>query len=60
MGEETKNARRAVPQAMFWSIVTNGVLGLIMIVTYIVSASQDVTLWTGLIDHLLTCFPARW
>lgn len=44
MGEETKNARRAVPQAMFWSIVTNGVLGLIMIVTYIVSASQDVTL----------------
>lgn len=36
MGEETKNARRAVPQAMFWSIVVNGVLGFLMIITYII------------------------
>lgn len=37
MGEETKNATRATPQAMFWSIVASQVLGFLMIVTYIVS-----------------------
>ncbi|KAG8162111.1 hypothetical protein KVR01_007876 [Diaporthe batatas] len=34
MGEETRNAKRAVPTAMFWAIFTNGLLGLIMIITF--------------------------
>lgn len=40
MGEETKNAKRAVPQAMFWSIVANGLLGFLMVVTHIVCIPQ--------------------
>jgi len=36
MGEETKNATRSTPQAMFWSIIASQVLGFLMIVTYIV------------------------
>lgn len=36
MGEETRNAKRAVPTAMFWAIFTNGILGLIMIITFAV------------------------
>lgn len=37
MGEETRNAKSAVPFALFWSTVTNVVLGLIMILTFAVS-----------------------
>ncbi|KXJ91878.1 amino acid/polyamine transporter I [Microdochium bolleyi] len=33
MGEETKDAKRVVPRAMVWAIATNGVTGLIMVVT---------------------------
>ncbi|KAH7040331.1 amino acid permease [Microdochium trichocladiopsis] len=36
MGEETKNAKRAAPLAMIYSLATNGVLGIIMTVTYII------------------------
>lgn len=38
MGEETRNAKQAVPKAVFWSLVTNAFLGLIMIITVGVSA----------------------
>jgi choline transport protein len=34
MGEETKSPKVAVPRALFWSIATNAVLGLIMIITF--------------------------
>lgn len=37
MGEETRNAKSAVPFALFWSTVTNIGLGLIMIMTFAVS-----------------------
>lgn len=33
MGEETRDAKRAVPRAVFWSVVTNAALGLVMIIT---------------------------
>lgn len=33
MGEETRDAKRAVPRAVFWSVVTNATLGLIMMIT---------------------------
>lgn len=36
MGEETKNSRKAAPKAIVWSLATNGVFGVIMIVTLIV------------------------
>ncbi|KAH7040332.1 amino acid/polyamine transporter I [Microdochium trichocladiopsis] len=36
MGEETKNAKRNAPMAMIYSLITNGCLGLIMVVTYII------------------------
>ncbi|KAK7756439.1 hypothetical protein SLS62_001665 [Diatrype stigma] len=32
MSEETRRAKSAVPRAMFWSILLNGVLGLVMVV----------------------------
>lgn len=34
MGEETRNAKRTVPKAVFWAVVTNATLGLIMIITF--------------------------
>ncbi|KAG6360752.1 hypothetical protein INS49_011818 [Diaporthe citri] len=34
MGEETRNAKSAVPFALFWSTVTNIGMGLIMIITF--------------------------
>lgn len=34
MGEETKNPKAAVPRALFWSIATNALLGLIMTITF--------------------------
>jgi amino acid transporter len=37
MGEETRNAKSAVPFALFWSTVTNVAMGLIMIMTFAVS-----------------------
>lgn len=37
MGEETHNPKKAVPQAMFWSIVANAVLGFLMLITIGVS-----------------------
>lgn len=39
MGEETRNAKSVVPKAMFWSIVVNILLGLLMIVTFAVCDS---------------------
>lgn len=33
MAEEVKDAGRSVPQAMFWSYVVNGILGIILVVT---------------------------
>lgn len=33
MGEETRDAKKAVPRAVFWAVVTNATLGLIMIIT---------------------------
>lgn len=33
MGEETRDAKRAVPKAVFWAVVTNATLGLVMIIT---------------------------
>lgn len=35
MAEEVKDAGRSVPNAMFWSYVLNGVLGLGLVVTYL-------------------------
>lgn len=37
MGEETRNAKSAVPFALFWSTVTNIGMGLVMIMTFAVS-----------------------
>lgn len=37
MGEETKNAKRAVPQAMMGAIIVNGILGLVMALTFVAS-----------------------
>lgn len=39
MGEETRDAKSAVPFALFWSTVTNIAMGLIMIMTFAVSVS---------------------
>lgn len=36
MGEETKNSREAAPKAIVWSLATNGVFGVIMIITLMV------------------------
>lgn len=38
MGEETRDAKRAVPRAVFWSVATNIALGLVMIITFGVSS----------------------
>jgi amino acid transporter len=35
MAEEVKDAGRNVPNAMFWSYVLNGILGLIFMITYL-------------------------
>ena len=35
MAEEVKDAGRNVPNAMFWSYVLNGVLGLVLLTTYL-------------------------
>ncbi|KAI1334037.1 amino acid/polyamine transporter I [Xylariaceae sp. FL0016] len=37
MSEETRTAKEAVPRAMFWSILTNGVMGLVMVVIAMVA-----------------------
>lgn len=37
MSEETKKAKSAVPRAMFWSIVMNGVLAFIMVIMILLS-----------------------
>lgn len=37
MSEETRKAKLSVPRAMFWSILTNGILGFIMAVVIAVS-----------------------
>ncbi|KAF3767606.1 hypothetical protein M406DRAFT_40378 [Cryphonectria parasitica EP155] len=34
LGEETRNAKTVVPKAMFWSMIFNVSLGLIMIITF--------------------------
>ena len=35
MAEETKDAGRSVPMAMFWSFILNGILGIILLITYL-------------------------
>lgn len=40
MGEETKVARRNVPFTMFWSILSSGLMGLVMVITLIVSTGS--------------------
>lgn len=37
IGEETRNAKTAVPFALFWSMVFNVAMGLVMILTFAVS-----------------------
>lgn len=37
MGEETRNAKMAVPRSVFWALMGNITLGFIMLVTFIVS-----------------------
>ncbi|KAI0016394.1 amino acid/polyamine transporter I [Xylariomycetidae sp. FL0641] len=37
MSEETRAAKEAVPRAMFWSIVTNGLMGLAMLIAYLIA-----------------------
>ncbi|ORY55242.1 uncharacterized protein BCR38DRAFT_462016 [Pseudomassariella vexata] len=54
MGEETKNARRSVPQAMFWSIAANGALGLIMVFTYILTLQLRICMPP--IEDLITAY----
>ncbi|KAJ0107334.1 hypothetical protein J7T55_015800 [Diaporthe amygdali] len=45
MGEETQNAKSAVPFALFWSTVTNAFMGLVMIITFAMGMpSLDVLL----------------
>lgn len=41
MGEETQNAKSAVPFALFWSTVTNAFMGLVMIITFAVSMKDN-------------------
>ncbi|KXJ88201.1 amino acid permease [Microdochium bolleyi] len=36
MGEEAKDARRSVPKAMMGGIIANGIMGFLMVVTFIV------------------------
>ena len=61
MGEETRNAKSSVPFALFWSTVTNIVLGLIMMMTFAVSVDlfMKSCQWstTGV---FLTSEPCRW
>lgn len=40
MAEETKNAKLAVPRGMIWSIFSNGILGFIMLFTFLVSGTE--------------------
>lgn len=47
MGEETRDAKRAVPRAVFWSVATNVALGLVMIITF------GVSRWLGPLEHQL-------
>ncbi|KXJ84643.1 amino acid/polyamine transporter I, partial [Microdochium bolleyi] len=44
MGEETKNARETAPRAMIWGIATNGILGIVIIITLLICMPplQDV------------------
>lgn len=37
MSEETRSAKEAVPRAMFWSICTNGIMGFVICVVFLVS-----------------------
>lgn len=37
LAEETRDAKRVVPQAVFWSIFTNIVLGFLMVITFVVN-----------------------
>lgn len=48
MGEETKNSKTAVPRGMFWSIVFNGIVGLIMLFAYMVSMDPSMVMHQAL------------
>lgn len=37
MGEETKNPRVVIPHGLLWSILANGIVGLVMLITIVVS-----------------------
>lgn len=41
MGEEAKDARRSVPKAVMGGIIANGVLGFLMVVTFIVRVTPS-------------------
>ncbi|KXJ96816.1 amino acid permease [Microdochium bolleyi] len=36
MGEETKNSKEAAPKAIIWALSTNGILGVIIIITLVI------------------------
>lgn len=42
MGEETRNAKIAVPRSVFWALVGNMTLDFIMLVTFIVREMVSV------------------
>lgn len=42
MAEESRNAPKILPKAMIWSIVTNGVMGLILLITFLYTMG-DIT-----------------
>ncbi|ORY66535.1 amino acid/polyamine transporter I [Pseudomassariella vexata] len=47
MSEETRNAHRAVPCAMFWSMFTNFWIGLVMLVTLMICMPDVETVLNG-------------
>lgn len=42
MAEESRNAPRILPKAMIWSIVTNGLMGLVLLITFLYTMG-DIT-----------------
>ncbi|KAK5203633.1 hypothetical protein LTR41_010660 [Exophiala xenobiotica] len=50
MAEEVKNASKTLPRAMIWTIVVNGALGFLMLVTFLYTLgdlNEDLTSPTG-------------
>lgn len=55
MSEETQQAKLAVPRAMFWSILTNGVLAFVMVIVLLVSMGsiEDALMAASPIESIL-------